>query len=196
MPGEQRRAQILRTAMELFSENGFQGTTTKQIAECSGISEGMVFKHFRTKEELYSAILEEKAQEVGAFCSDDAIERRDDVQVLTEIALHMIRESERDPTFMRLLVFSALEDHRMSELFFRSRIVRKFDLLLEYIETRIREGAFKKIDPSIASRAFVGMIMYYITVPEIFGGKEPSETHEEAASAFVDIFLSGVKGED
>src|SRR6184192_1797778 len=61
MAGEERHLQILRVAMNLFSQRGFRGTTTKEIALAAGVSEAMVFRHFATKEELYSAILDHKA---------------------------------------------------------------------------------------------------------------------------------------
>ena len=57
MTGDDRRKQILQTAVHLFSTHGFSGTTTRKIAEAAGVSEAMVFKHFSTKEDLYGAIL-------------------------------------------------------------------------------------------------------------------------------------------
>ena len=65
MAGEERRLQILRIAVRLFSQHGFRGTTTKEIAQAAGVSEAMVFRHFATKEELYTAILDHKACEGG-----------------------------------------------------------------------------------------------------------------------------------
>ena len=41
MAGEERRLQILRLAMRLFSQRGFRGTTTKEIAQAAGVSEAM-----------------------------------------------------------------------------------------------------------------------------------------------------------
>ena len=61
MAGEERRLQILAVAVSLFSNRGFRGTTTKEIAQAAGVSEAMVFRHFATKEELYAAILDHKA---------------------------------------------------------------------------------------------------------------------------------------
>lgn len=67
MAGEERRLQIVRVAVSLFSQRGFRGTTTKEIANLAGVSEAMVFRHFATKEELYAAILDHKA------CSGDTL---------------------------------------------------------------------------------------------------------------------------
>jgi len=67
MAGEERRLQILAVAVSLFSQKGFRGTTTKEIAQAAGVSEAMVFRHFATKQELYSAILDHKACASGRF---------------------------------------------------------------------------------------------------------------------------------
>ena len=64
MAGEKRRLQILIVAVRLFSQRGFRGTTTKEIAHAAGISEAMVFRHFATKEELYAAILDRSGRPV------------------------------------------------------------------------------------------------------------------------------------
>src|SRR5580765_3512786 len=67
MTAEERKLQILRVAVSLFSQRGFGGTTTREIAIAAGVSEAMVFRHFATKQELYAAILDHKA------CSGDAM---------------------------------------------------------------------------------------------------------------------------
>ena len=52
MAGEERKLQILAVAVRLFSQKGFRGTTTKEIAQAAGVSEAMVFRHFATKDDL------------------------------------------------------------------------------------------------------------------------------------------------
>src|SRR5689334_11362848 len=53
-----RRAQILETALGLFARQGFDGTSTKQIAQSAGIAEGLIFHYFPTKAQLLTAVLE------------------------------------------------------------------------------------------------------------------------------------------
>lgn len=57
--GSDRRLSLLQAALDLFSTQGYAGTTTKAIAEGSGVTEAMLFRHFRTKEELLHAVVEE-----------------------------------------------------------------------------------------------------------------------------------------
>jgi AcrR family transcriptional regulator len=54
---EERREAIIRAVRRLFADKGFHGTTTRELAEAAGVSEALLFKHFPTKEALYSAIL-------------------------------------------------------------------------------------------------------------------------------------------
>ena len=65
MPGEDRRRQLLRVAVESFALNGFSGTKTKDIAAAAGVSEAILFRHFASKEDLYHAILDEKEATMG-----------------------------------------------------------------------------------------------------------------------------------
>ncbi|KAF0248794.1 MAG: transcriptional regulator, partial [bacterium] len=61
---EDRREQILLIASQIFSQKGFNGATTKEIAEQVGVSEAIIFRHFPSKQALYSAILDNKTTEL------------------------------------------------------------------------------------------------------------------------------------
>ena len=66
------REKILETAIELFAEKGFNGTTTKEIAEAAEVNESLIFRHFSTKRELYKAIIEKKIDEEPGIELPDA----------------------------------------------------------------------------------------------------------------------------
>jgi AcrR family transcriptional regulator len=53
---EERRAAIIKAVRRVFAEKGFDGTTTRELAEAAGVSEALLFKHFPNKEALYSAM--------------------------------------------------------------------------------------------------------------------------------------------
>lgn len=57
LSGPERRAQILTIARERFTGVGYQRTTTASVAEEAGVSEALVIKHFRSKEELFQAAI-------------------------------------------------------------------------------------------------------------------------------------------
>ena len=198
MAGEERRLQILAVAVSLFSQKGFRGTTTKEIATAAGVSEAMVFRHFATKEELYSAILDHKACASGRFdpaeTAADAIARKDDRAVFETLALGALDHHENDPQFQRLLLHSALEKHELSQMFFDTIVRHVYEFLGNYIRERQRDGAFIDIDPAIVVRCFIGMVMHHSLNNNLW---DPDRrllniSNESAAKHFTDILLKGI----
>ncbi len=195
LSAEKRRQQIVDAAVELFSRKGFRGTRTREIAEAAGISEAMIYRHFATKRELYSAIIETKsATEELLASAATAAQRKDDAGVLRAVGLKMIEQTVRDPSLMRLLLFSALEGHELSEIFFESRVKRLHQFLSSYIRKRIKEGRFRSMDALVVARGFIGMIVHYLLIHELFGVKRPPRSSpEEAVELFVSVFLKGIE---
>lgn len=195
MTGEDRRRQIVSVAAKLFSQNGFSGTTTKEIAEEAGVSEAIIFRHFATKCELYAAILDDKVRQVSERVQaqlDEAESRKDDRAYFGSLAFEMLEFHSKDRTFMRLLLFSALEGHDLSEIFFHSSALEIKNHLRRYIKQRISDGAFRRVDPAVAARAFVGMVLHQAEVRNIFQGDDLKLSNHQIADRFVEIFLNGV----
>jgi TetR/AcrR family transcriptional regulator len=188
----ERQAGIITAAATLFAAKGFNGTTTRAIAKTAGISEALLFKHFPTKRALYAAILAEKAEISQLMDSvEAAAEKRDDEQVFRLIAGFRIHRGA-DPTLLRLLLFSALENHELSHMFFRNRHRVFYEYLAGYIERRAEEGAFRPVDSLLAAQAFIGIIVYHRILHEIFNVPLHC-TPEEAVSAYVKVFLDGMR---
>ena len=190
--GRERQASIIAAAASLFAQKGFNGTTTREIAKTVGISEALLFKYFPTKRALYAAIIAAKSQLSQLMASiEEAAEKRDDVQVFTLIASFRIHRGA-DPSLLRLLLFSALEGHELSDMFFRNRHRVFYEFLAGYIARRTREGKFRKVDPLLAAQSFVGMIVYHRLLHEIFK-VPPHCSPEEAVAGYVDVFLEGLR---
>ena len=188
---QERQASIIAAAAALFAANGFKGTTTREIAEKARISEGLIFKYFPTKRALYAAILAEKAPFSELLeVVEDAAKKRDDARVFTLIAGYRILRRP-DPTLLRLLLFSALEGHELSDMFFQKQHTMFYDYLSGYIAERIREGAFRHADPLLVARAFMGMLAHHRLLHEIF--RVPAHcSPEESVAGYVQLFLEGL----
>lgn len=200
MSGDERRNQILRVAIKLFSQRGFSGTTTKEIARAAGVSEAMVFRHFATKSELYSAILDHKACEGGLDnpfeLVSEAMSKGDDYAVFHNLMLNALDHHEKDPEFMRLLMHSALEGHELADMFVAQNIVPLYDFLSEYIARRQKENAIRsEIKPRVVVRAFVGMMIHQSMNNSLWDSKRIllDISNEEAARCFTEILLCGIK---
>src|SRR5437762_9835157 len=56
LSGEERRAAIIQAVRRVFAEKGFEGTTTRELADAAEVSEALLFKHFPNKEALFTAM--------------------------------------------------------------------------------------------------------------------------------------------
>ncbi len=190
----ERRDQILREAARCFGTRGFRGTTTRDVANAVGITEAALYRYFPGKEAMYAAILDARmaAPEVTAAL-EPLTRARDDRRVFTELALTILRSVEADPSFLRLLLYSALENHEMARPFYETRMRRLREFLTRYIAQRVRDGAFRAVDPVLSARAFVGMVADHLIVRTVFGQRDPqTQSLERVAETFTSIYLDGV----
>jgi AcrR family transcriptional regulator len=198
MSGEDRRRQLIQVAIRLFSQKGFRGTTTKEIAQAARINEAMIFRHFATKEDLYSAILDYKACTEGPvdpreFVAE-AVQRKDDRAVCEGLAYAALQHHERDTDFHRLLLYSALEGHQLADMFWERNIGEFYDFLGKYIRERQRDGAFRDVEPRIVVRAFIGMIIHHSLNNSLWDKQRRllDVTNKCAAREFTNILMSGI----
>ena len=192
-PGS-RRDQILDAAMQCFAAAGFRGTTTREIASRVGITEAALYRHFESKEALYQAIIARKIDAPDPTAQlEAAAVAGDDHALLGGLARTLIARVEADPAFLRILHFTALEGHSLAEPFFVSRVARLREFLTGYIASRIEAGAFRKLDPVIAARAFLGMVSDYVNVRVVFQQQAAyPQPIGEVVETFVSLFLAGI----
>lgn len=123
---EERRAAIIKAVQRVFAEKGFDGTTTRELAEEAGVSEALLFKHFPNKEALYSAM-----QTSCCHGKDPAIERLKALEPSTSTLVTLVHfmfsrkvgvraaDDEEGAVHMRLMYRSMLEDGEFARLHLR-----------------------------------------------------------------------------
>jgi AcrR family transcriptional regulator len=183
--------------MDCFAARGFRGTTTRDIAARVGLTEAALYRHFPSKEALYAAIIEQKmAAPEWMDIVADAARDGDDRAVFGSLAHALLKGVEDDPAFLRILLYTGLEGHAQAAPFFATRVRRLREFLADYIRRRTREGAFRAIDPVLGARAFLGMVMDFVIVREIFQQRDTyPHAREQAADVFVALFLDGIRSE-
>ncbi len=194
MSSEERRAAILEAALKLFSERGFRGTTTRALAEAVGVTEPVLYEHFKSKHDLYAAIVEVKSREGIAHAAallEPLAKAKDDRALFIALSKLILRGFTDDSAYSRLLLSAALEDRELGSLFFeRQRDGR--EALACYIAERINDGAFRAVDPRIAVRAFIGMIAQHGLTGMLYRDDFVTGSPQEITEQMVDLFLKGI----
>jgi AcrR family transcriptional regulator len=195
LAAQHRREQLIKAAMRLFSEQGFHGTTTREIAEAAGVNEAIIFRHFASKEELYWAVVSEQIHSSGRRqkIAEYLASGQSDGEVLARIAETLLMRTQEDAALTRLLLFSSLRSAELSDQLFRTYISEGYELLSNYIKAGIEQGRFRHVDPLLAARGFLGMVMYHILVQEIFGGERHQRFDPRVVSRELsEMWLNGI----
>jgi TetR/AcrR family transcriptional regulator len=196
MSREERRRQLIKVAVKFFSDFGFQGASTKSIAEAAGVTEAIIYRHFATKEQLYSAILEHKLEQSGTQEWIDELhklaEANRDEELFRSVARKILDAYEKDPDFQRLMFRAAIENHDFSMLSHEKVGLPVYIFLRDYIARRQREGAFRKCDPGVAVLALVALPSYFGIVSRIFRLKVVKASQNDVLNTATDLILNGM----
>ncbi|NKI30906.1 TetR/AcrR family transcriptional regulator [Croceivirga thetidis] len=96
-----RKEKILQTALRLFANHGYNGVSTNKIASEAEVSEGLIFRHYKNKQGLLDAILQQ-AFEKAAILYADIITEQDPKQVLWKSITLPFRGDPKEYDFWRL----------------------------------------------------------------------------------------------
>ena len=197
MAGPERRQHLIDVALRLFATRGFKGTTTQSIAAAAGVSEGVIFRHFRSKEELYDAILDHKARSEG-FDRIVGVLRRyseqgDDERLVLTLALKVLDSYRNDSDFRRLLLYAALEGHDLAKAAHRTFGGPMFSFLREYVDRRQKAGMFRAGNPNAAAFALVALPVYFGIVNWLFRVEPLAYSNRKLAEEFARMTLDGLR---
>ncbi len=191
-----RKLAIVETAIRLFAEKGFRGTTTREIAAACGVSEPVLYQHFTTKRDLFNAIIDRQARkDSGRFeqILVPYLDKSDDLGFLTALGTEILNWHNGDPGAMRLLLFSALEGSELTEMFDEQHASVFLAKIAGYLARRMDEGGLRKMDPHLASRAFFGMVGHYAIDRNIFHMRPGDVPDAEVVETMVGIYLRGMQ---
>jgi TetR/AcrR family transcriptional regulator len=196
MSASDRRTQLLDTALDVFAQKGFNGTTTKEIAAAAGVTEAIIFRHFPSKQALYQALIE---SEMGCQAfqkwmgeAQSCMDGEDDRGLFRAIATAILEGYRQDTRMERVLLFAALEGHEQGLAHFRSFSMPIFELLRGYIEKRQKAGALAPINPGLILAAISGMAERYAMLTQLFGFQLKT-SDEEVVETFTNILMNGIQ---
>lgn len=192
---EDRREQIIDAALRVFAQKGFTKATNKDIAREAGITPGLIYYYFESKEAVLSAILETRTPlPFLAALPPQALALPPDVflRMLLRRALHILEE-ENIVGLIRVLLPELIHNPSLAAVpvVFFQRII---GLLTGYFEMKVASGELRPIDASMTVQVFFGSLMGFVLRRHII--RDPLAlacSHEQIADAIVDTVMNGIK---
>jgi TetR/AcrR family fatty acid metabolism transcriptional regulator len=200
---EQRKAQILTAAAKVFAAKGFDRATIADIAREAGIAEGSIYNYFRNKSDLLISIPRQVIRlpvesVLGQMHAAGAAPIPPE-QMLPIIAKNMTAVFRQNGYIFRILI-SALPTMSQSvrEQYVNRVIFYIWDLLEAYFRELMEKGILRRdLNPAILTRAFVGMLLPFLLLNQIFALKNPIEfDQDQVITEVITVFLHGASAEE
>jgi len=191
-----QRREMLAAALELFSKKGYHNVSMHEIAEKAEFAVGTLYKFFHNKEDLYKALMMEKAKEYHEVLMS-VLDKRKDVLALIEDFIATKARLFRESLAELRLYFAETRGASFNIKAGLDRDIRKlYDefvmRLASVLEAGIRKKVFRKIDPYYMAVALEGLTNAFL-----FCWLEDPEQHPYEANVPLirDMFLKGVLAE-
>jgi len=160
-----KRERILAAALKLFAHEPYQAVTMDRVAESAGVAKGTLYLYFPSKDALYLGILSDGLNTAYRTFQSTADPRLPVAERLRRSIEVMVEFFDQRRDFLQ---FFATAEPRLAEE--RNRIIeasreRGFNFFASQIEEGIRTGAFRRIDPRLATFTIQGairsLLLYY-----------------------------------
>lgn len=191
---EDRREQIIDAAMHVFAQKGFARATNKDIAREAGITAGLIYHYFESKEALLKAIIEGRSPlrlintlpPQALALPPEVFLRYIIMQVLS------ILEEENFIQLIRVFLPEVVYDPNLGSTL-SNALQQVLGLLETYFQSKMDAGELRKTDPSLMPQLLIGSVMAFVLRRNVL--RDPlvlHYSHEQIADAVVETMLKGL----
>jgi AcrR family transcriptional regulator len=190
---EDRRLQILDTALAVFAEKGFANTSIKDLAEVANISAGLIYHYFPSKEKLLEATVEHHSflpqlREILKGAKDQQYR-----EVLKNIALSFLDLLEQKSLIVKIFLHEGSSNSNVQKAW-TNLANDGISLLQEYVSARIATGELRPHNAEVTARClFSSLTMFHLT-RDIF--KSSRVTKSQFTEEMLDNLLRGIRSSE
>jgi AcrR family transcriptional regulator len=192
---EERPAEITQAAMETFAEHGYAAARIDDVAKRAGISKGLLYLYFKTKEELFKAVIRSvvvpriDALKTAITDSDLSAE-----EFLRGPFLEFIRKLPDSPAriVVRLLVADGPKHPDLTAYYYEQVVSGGMDSLRQLINKGVEQGEFRKSQLDEFPQLIVAPVLVSIIWKTLFEKHLPLDT-DKLLQTHIDLILSAIK---
>lgn len=196
----EKEEKILKAAIKVFSEKGFSASTTNEIAKNAGVSEGTIFRYFRTKKDILRGILIQalnllggKVINVGAQKNFHETENKDLRAIFKELIYDRLELTEKIFPIVRVLVSEAIFHKDVLDAVYQDIIVQAMDEFNIFHTKMIECGLLRNdVESAVIFRSLVGNIVMLIAQRMLLGDKFTCMVLGQEADKMIDALLYGI----
>lgn len=184
------RQRILETACTLFVNNGYHGTSTRDITNQIGLSPSTLYSHFKTKEVIFVAVLETYHPWLIIPSAVENARGKNVDEIVRSAADEMLKEWDKQPDLIRLHLIESVEfrGQHLPELFDNT-----FKKMTQAVEKMVAANSeLHTINADILTRALLGLFFAYLMTDRYSEVQFRTGLEGRAFDYFTDTYLKGI----
>jgi len=189
---EERQSEIVRVAVHLAAEKGIDSVTTQDMADAMNVTQGAVFKHFPTKDDIWFAVISWIRGRLMTVLEKAASEATDPINAIERMFYAHITFISKHPAIPRLLFTEMLHKKNSKLRDLIQEIISGYEGKVAGLLEAAKDQSLvaRDLDSQSAAVLYIGMIQGLFMQVSIFGGKR--SLLDEAKKTFP-IYLYGIK---
>ena len=194
LPG--RRDQIVAAALRVVPRYGLHGVTMERIAEEAGVSPATLYWHFKNKDDLLLAMVEQMVgqMDIAGIFPPEPLEDAD--AFMQAVVPPVVRLLEERLSLMPIVLAELTTHPELAAAVYASVGSHVWSAAIAFIAKQTEAGVFRPGHPFLRMQAFIGMLLMYSLGRRNFGALVELPPPAEAAHEFADLFLHGVIAHD
>lgn len=190
------RAVILAAARSIFARRGLDGASVREVAEAAKVNNAMIYYHFRDKEDLYRAVLNNSFSAMTDIWNDPVFTSESTVRRKVEKYVEsFIRFQKGNEDLRRIMAMEFAGSGGNITWICKSYFADNFARLVGIFKEGMKSGELKKIDPSLAVASLIGVIIHnFILQPlaEHIHGKGVNLSPKRFGTFVTELFFNGL----
>jgi TetR/AcrR family transcriptional regulator len=156
-------AAILDAAVRLFSANGYDAVSMREVASEAGVSKANIYHHFDSKEGLYRAILQQSAEDLSGLVETLAEGAGSFESRIAEFAAGHLRHLDGNPLASRLIIREAFSsDDERSRMLVDQVFGSIFERIVSIFRAGQQAGALRReLDPALCATLLMGADVFF-----------------------------------
>ncbi|NJM75682.1 MAG: TetR/AcrR family transcriptional regulator [Acaryochloridaceae cyanobacterium RU_4_10] len=183
---------ILKAAEHLFADQGYERTTTKQLAEASGVAEGTLFRHFESKKAILAAVISNGwnillSDLLATLCEVS------DCQDMVTLLRHRLQDFRQHADLVKVCLIQTPFHPELCETLQRERLRQMLEVLEAYIQTGIDRGVYRPLNPAKVAQVMLVMFLGMSWIDDTLVNPHPtSDDKIQMADTLADILMNGL----
>jgi AcrR family transcriptional regulator len=198
LPDKEKR--ILEAAIQISNEKGFSLATTSEIAKRAGVSEGTIFRYFKTKNAILHGVMLQSIKIISnkvVLASIEKIfkneEQKDLGSILKDILMDRFNLVQKFFPMFRVVISEALFHKDIRDALFENVISKASKTIMPFFNDMASKGQVRiDIDPMIMFRSIIGSFFVFIGQKMLFTDNFKLSDSEQEIDSMIAIIINGI----